>query len=93
MVDVSEFQEAAVEHEKELCAIEERAKLNRLQRKMKSTQLIERMAKITETVDPSKQVLLQGFNWESWRAGGGDFYTAGSMDMAMFGADFVLEMT
>eukprot|EP00913_Durusdinium_trenchii_P011205 g10523.t1 len=80
LVDFREFQEAAVEHEKDCSAnwrkelddIEERAKLNRLQRKMKSTQLIERMAKITD----ARTVLLQGFNWESWRAGGGDFYNA-----------------
>ncbi|CAK9036719.1 unnamed protein product [Durusdinium trenchii] len=84
LVDFREFQEAAVEHEKELDDIEERAKLNRLQRKMKSTQLIERMAKITDTVDPSRTVLLQGFNWESWRAGGGDFYNAVGRKVQLF---------
>lgn len=84
LIDFRQFHESAVEHEKELDAIEERAKLNRLQRKMKSTQLIERMAKITDTVDPSKMVMLQGFNWESWRAGGGDFYSAVGKKVQLF---------
>eukprot|EP00437_Effrenium_voratum_P019463 CAMPEP_0181446782 /NCGR_PEP_ID=MMETSP1110-20121109/26285_1 /TAXON_ID=174948 /ORGANISM="Symbiodinium sp., Strain CCMP421" /LENGTH=702 /DNA_ID=CAMNT_0023570877 /DNA_START=28 /DNA_END=2136 /DNA_ORIENTATION=- len=83
LIDFDHFHQAAAEHVKELDAIEERAKLNRLQRKMKSTHLIERMAKITETVDPSKMVLLQGFNWESWRAGGGDYYSVVAKKVAM----------
>ncbi|CAE7520500.1 AMY1.4 [Symbiodinium microadriaticum] len=75
LINFEKFNEEAALHEKELDAIEERAQLNRLQRKMKSTHLIERMAKITDTVDSSKMVLLQGFNWESWRSGGGDWYS------------------
>jgi len=74
LINFEKFNEEAALHEKELDAIEERSQLNRLQRKMKSTHLIERMAKITDTVDPSKTVMLQGFNWESWRSGGGDWY-------------------
>ncbi|CAE7255392.1 AMY1.4 [Symbiodinium natans] len=75
LINFEKFNAEAALHEKELDAIEERAQLNKLQRKMKSTHLIERMAKITDTVDASKMVLLQGFNWESWRSGGGDWYS------------------
>eukprot|EP00971_Amphidinium_carterae_P225755 4477478-Amphidinium_carterae.1 len=32
------------------------------------------MKDITDYADPSKTVMLQGFNWESWKAGKGNWY-------------------
>jgi len=53
---------------------EERDRLDRLQRRLPSGTLVQEMEEITDAADMSEVVLLQGFNWESWRAGGGDWY-------------------
>lgn len=52
----------------------ERERLDKLQRRLPSGTLLQEMEQITDVADMSDVVLLQGFNWESWRAGGGDWY-------------------
>jgi len=75
LLDVDSLQQDAAEHEKTLDAKDaERAKLNENMRRMASSALLTEMQNVTDFADPSKTVMLQGFNWEAWRGGGGDWY-------------------
>mmetsp|Transcript_59016 Transcript_59016/g.140933 ORF Transcript_59016/g.140933 Transcript_59016/m.140933 type:complete len:668 (-) Transcript_59016:172-2175(-) len=58
----------------ELDKAAKREKLDKMQRKMESSSLLQEMKDITDYADPSHTVLLQGFNWESWKAGKGNWY-------------------
>merc|ERR1719316_2162059 len=75
MMSITELNKEADEMEKQVESLEEkRDNLNRMQRRMESGALLEQMKDITEAADPSTTVMLQGFNWESWQAGRGDWY-------------------
>ncbi|CAE7689612.1 AMY1.6 [Symbiodinium pilosum] len=88
LVDMDElFAEAEAEesHVNELEELErERERLNAQQRRVASTTLIEEMAKITDYADPSHTVMLQGFNWESHKAGKGNWYGIVESKVDMF---------
>lgn len=58
--------------------------LNTVQRRMKSTTLLEEMTKITDYANPSETVMLQAFNWESHKAGRGDWYGIVASKLQMF---------
>eukprot|EP00929_Paragymnodinium_shiwhaense_P012461 TRINITY_DN11967_c0_g1_i1.p1 TRINITY_DN11967_c0_g1~~TRINITY_DN11967_c0_g1_i1.p1 ORF type:complete len:1741 (-),score=483.75 TRINITY_DN11967_c0_g1_i1:336-5558(-) len=73
LVDLEGLNDEADKHEKDLNALE-RKRLDKMQRRMESGCLLEEMKKITDYADPSDIVMLQGFNWESWKAGKGDWY-------------------
>ena len=51
---------------------------------MKSTTLLEEMSKITDYANPSETVMLQAFNWESHKAGRGDWYSIVASKLQMF---------
>jgi len=73
LVDMDEFCAEAEAEESHLVELE-RERLNMQQRRVASATLLEEMAKITEYADPSHTVMLQGFNWESHKAGKGNWY-------------------
>ncbi|CAE7310762.1 AMY1.2 [Symbiodinium necroappetens] len=73
LVDMDEFCAEAEAEESHLVELE-RERLNMQQRRVASAALLEEMAKITEYADPSHTVMLQGFNWESHKAGKGNWY-------------------
>lgn len=83
LLSLDELQESVDARQKDMQILEERDRLNKMQRRMKSGMLLEEMKKITDYADASRTFLLQGFNWESWRAGGGDWYgiVASKLDM------------
>mmetsp|Transcript_106076 Transcript_106076/g.188657 ORF Transcript_106076/g.188657 Transcript_106076/m.188657 type:complete len:864 (+) Transcript_106076:49-2640(+) len=74
LIDLDELQEESDSRQKEVEALETRARLNTNMRRMASGSLIEQMSEITDYANPSRTFMLQGFNWESWRAGSGDWY-------------------
>jgi len=78
LIDIAQLDQDCHDHEAELEQLQEqekeRQRLNVLQRRLNSGCLLEAMAEITNFADKSNIVLLQGFNWESWRAGSGDWY-------------------
>jgi len=67
MIDLTQFEAEAEAKEVEMREME-RDRLNEVQRRMESGCLLEQMKQITDFADPSKTVMLQGFNWESWHA-------------------------
>jgi len=73
MVDVVDLEEDCAKHEEEVVQLE-RERLNAMQRRMNSGHLLESMRHVIDKADKSSQVMLQGFNWESWRGGSGDWY-------------------
>mmetsp|Transcript_115692 Transcript_115692/g.258563 ORF Transcript_115692/g.258563 Transcript_115692/m.258563 type:complete len:675 (-) Transcript_115692:100-2124(-) len=73
LIDMDAFNTESEEHEKQVEDLERR-RLNTMQRRMESGSLLEKMREITNTADPDGTCLLQGFNWESWRGGGGNWY-------------------
>ncbi|CAE7202391.1 AMY1.4 [Symbiodinium natans] len=73
LVDMDEFCAEAEAEEGHIVELE-RDRLNAQQRRIASSTLIEEMAKITDYADPSGTVMLQGFNWESHKAGKGNWY-------------------
>jgi alpha-amylase len=72
--DHMEALEALEAREEEISKERERERLNSMQRRMPSGSLLEAMKEITDFADKSNVVMLQGFNWESWRSGSGDWY-------------------
>lgn len=83
MIDLNDFEAEAETHEKELVELE-RERLNKIQRRIPSGCLLEEMRKVTDYADPSNTVLLQGFNWNSWEAGKGDWYSIVASKVGMF---------
>mmetsp|Transcript_36477 Transcript_36477/g.77584 ORF Transcript_36477/g.77584 Transcript_36477/m.77584 type:complete len:786 (+) Transcript_36477:78-2435(+) len=83
MIDEKELEEDCKKHEEEVEKLE-REQLNILQRRMPSGSLLEQMAEVIEEADKNSIVLMQGFNWESWRAGGGDWYSIVGRQMDRF---------
>eukprot|EP00746_Dinoflagellata_sp_MGD_P128368 gnl/MRDRNA2_/MRDRNA2_62752_c0_seq1.p1 gnl/MRDRNA2_/MRDRNA2_62752_c0~~gnl/MRDRNA2_/MRDRNA2_62752_c0_seq1.p1 ORF type:complete len:830 (+),score=120.61 gnl/MRDRNA2_/MRDRNA2_62752_c0_seq1:74-2563(+) len=78
LVDFNDLEHDAEEKEKEVEELDRqqhRDSLNRLQRRIESNSLLEQMREITDFAEPSQTILLQGFNWESWKAGKGDWYS------------------
>jgi len=73
MVNFDDFHNEAQEMEEKVEKLE-RERLNVQQRRMASGTLLEAMKKITDYADPSEVVMLQGFNWESHKAGKGNWY-------------------
>jgi len=73
LVEVEDLESDCKAHKAQIDALE-REKLNEVQRRMPSGSLLANMKEIIAAADLSNVVLLQGFNWESWRAGGGDWY-------------------
>lgn len=75
LVDLDELAEEAQEQEKKLNDLEaEREKLSVNQMRMASGALLKGMQDITDFADPSSTIMLQGFNWESHKAGKGDWW-------------------
>mmetsp|Transcript_120077 Transcript_120077/g.299536 ORF Transcript_120077/g.299536 Transcript_120077/m.299536 type:complete len:767 (-) Transcript_120077:206-2506(-) len=74
LIDEMQLEQDCKVYEEKVAKLE-RDKLNQMQRRMPSGSLLESMKEIIESADKNKTVMLQGFNWESWRAGGGDWYS------------------
>ena len=72
LIDADAFFKEAEAEEQHVMEME-RERLNMLQRRVKSTTLLEEMSKITDYANPSETVLLQAFNWESHQAGKGNW--------------------
>lgn len=86
MIDIDDFEYDARNAEKEVEELDkkqQRENLNLLQRRLASQSLLEQMKDITNFANPSRTIMLQGFNWESWDAGKGDWYSivANKVDM------------
>mmetsp|Transcript_66095 Transcript_66095/g.215010 ORF Transcript_66095/g.215010 Transcript_66095/m.215010 type:complete len:785 (+) Transcript_66095:111-2465(+) len=74
LIDASELEEDTKKYTEEVEKLE-RDSLNIMQRRMPSGSLLEKMEEVIGSADKDSIVLLQGFNWESWRAGAGDWYS------------------
>ncbi|CAJ1385428.1 unnamed protein product [Effrenium voratum] len=83
MVDMETFHGEAAAEEAHLAELE-RERLNAQQRRMTSGTLLKEMQKITDYADPSDTVMLQGFNWESHKAGKGNWYGVVESKVDMF---------
>jgi len=83
LIDTKELEDAAKQKDIELIELE-RERLNRVQRRVRSCSLLDEMKTITEYSDPSRTILLQAFNWESWRTGAGDWYGVVSSNVDVF---------
>lgn len=83
MINLNDLSEESKAHEEEL-AVLERDRLNQMQRRMPSGSLLENMKSLILKADPSKTVMLQGFNWESWRSGGGNWYSVVGQKLELF---------
>eukprot|EP00928_Gymnodinium_smaydae_P050054 TRINITY_DN3366_c0_g6_i1.p1 TRINITY_DN3366_c0_g6~~TRINITY_DN3366_c0_g6_i1.p1 ORF type:complete len:1786 (+),score=300.32 TRINITY_DN3366_c0_g6_i1:41-5359(+) len=83
LIDASELFDEAAKQEKKLDDLE-RERLNVNQRRMASGSLLAEMQKITSFADPSETIMLQGFNWESHKAGKGDWYKVVASKVDMF---------
>eukprot|EP00445_Apocalathium_hangoei_P003393 CAMPEP_0203857456 /NCGR_PEP_ID=MMETSP0359-20131031/10736_1 /ASSEMBLY_ACC=CAM_ASM_000338 /TAXON_ID=268821 /ORGANISM="Scrippsiella Hangoei, Strain SHTV-5" /LENGTH=365 /DNA_ID=CAMNT_0050774153 /DNA_START=43 /DNA_END=1136 /DNA_ORIENTATION=- len=74
LIDESQLEEDTKKYTEEVEKLE-RDSLNIMQRRMPSGSLLEKMEEVIGTANKDSIVLLQGFNWESWRAGAGDWYS------------------
>eukprot|EP00928_Gymnodinium_smaydae_P053487 TRINITY_DN37464_c0_g1_i1.p1 TRINITY_DN37464_c0_g1~~TRINITY_DN37464_c0_g1_i1.p1 ORF type:complete len:648 (+),score=45.33 TRINITY_DN37464_c0_g1_i1:47-1945(+) len=73
-VDASDLHKDADMHEAEVTELEREQNLNLRQRRIPSDTLLNEMKQITNYADASNMLVVQGFNWESWRDGGGRWY-------------------
>lgn len=75
LVNFDDLAEEADKQEKKLNDLEAgREKLSAQQMRMQSRDLLKEMKGITDFADPSDTIMLQGFNWESHKAGKGDWW-------------------